>query len=59
MTPRIEKLNEKKLVGFNITMSLTENKTGQLWSQFSPRIKEIQTTSSEDRISLQIYPKDY
>ena len=59
MQPRIEKLSEKKLVGHSITMSLAENKTGQLWGQFSPRIKEIQNRMSTDKISMQIYPPSY
>ena len=59
MHPRIEKLEEKKLIGQNIKMSLTNNKTGLLWGQFAPRIKEIQHRSSEDKISMQIYPQLY
>ena len=59
MNPRIEKLKEKKLIGQSIKMSLTNNKTGQLWGQFAPRIKEIQNRLSEDKISMQIYPSLY
>ncbi|NNF36744.1 MAG: GyrI-like domain-containing protein [Saprospiraceae bacterium] len=59
MNPRIEKLEEKKLIGLNIKMSLADNKTGQLWSQFAPGIKEIHNRSSEDKISMQIYPTLY
>ncbi len=40
-------------------MSLTNNQTGLLWGQFAPRIKEIQHRSSEDKISMQIYPQLY
>lgn len=56
MNPRIEHLPEKKLIGHHLTMSLVHNKTRQLWSQFAPRIKEIQDRVSEDKISMQIYP---
>lgn len=59
MNPRIEKLKEKKLIGLNIKMSLIDNKTGQLWGQFAPRIKEIQNKTTEDKISMQIYPPLY
>ncbi len=59
MTPRIEKLEEKKLIGCYIKMSLANNKTGQLWGQFVPRIKEIRNRTSEDKISMQIYPPLY
>jgi AraC family transcriptional regulator len=56
MNPRIENLEEKKLIGQYIKMSLANNKTAQLWGQFAPRIKEIQNRETEDKISLQIYP---
>lgn len=59
MKPRIETLAEKKLVGLNMKMSLIQNKTAQLWAEFGPRIKEIQNRVSDDKISMQIYPKGY
>ena len=59
MTPRIAILKEKKLIGQNIKMSLTNNRTGQLWGQFAPRIKEITNKATEDKISIQIYPPLY
>jgi len=59
MNPRIEKLSEKKLVGNSIKMSLSHNKTGQLWGQFAPRDKEIQNRVSKDHISMQVYPSSY
>jgi AraC family transcriptional regulator len=59
MTPRIAILKEKKLIGQNIKMSLTNNRTGQLWGQFAPRIKEIKNKATEDKISIQIYPPLY
>ena len=57
--PRIIQLSEKKLVGQKVNMSLVNNKTHQLWSQFSPEIKEIQNRISEDKISMQVYPPLY
>ena len=59
MEPRIELLPEKKLVGLHTKMSLIDNKTGQLWGQFGPRIKEIQNRVSIDKISMQVYPPLY
>ena len=59
MTPRIEKLEEKKLIGQSIKMSLSQNRTGQLWGQFAPRIKEIENKLSQNKISMQIYPSSY
>ena len=59
ITPRIEHLKEKKLIGYSILMSLVQNKTGQLWGQFAPKIKEIENRVSKDKISMQIYPPLY
>jgi len=59
MNPRIVQLPQKTLVGLKMTMSLVQNKTGQLWGQFGPRIKEISNRVSEDKISLQVYPSKY
>jgi len=59
MNPRIEKLEEKRLIGCNIKMSLSDNKTGQLWGQFAPRIREIQNRKTEDKLSMQVYPPTY
>jgi AraC family transcriptional regulator len=55
MTPRIEFLSEKKLVGQHVTMSLADNKTGQLWSSFMPRRREIVNAVNKDLISMQVY----
>ena len=40
-------------------MSLSNNRTGQLWGQFAPRIKEIRNRVSVEKISMQIYPPSY
>ena len=34
MTPRIEVLGELKLVGLRMTMSISANKTRELWQNF-------------------------
>jgi AraC family transcriptional regulator len=59
MKPRIEILKEKRLIGYNLKMSLTNNKTGQLWAQFGPVIKEIKNRITKDKISMQIYDSSY
>lgn len=59
ITPRIETLDEKKLIGHRIKMSLSNNKTHELWSGFAPRINTIQDRTSEDKISMQVYPPMY
>ena len=55
MTPRIEILKEKKLIGKRLTMSLTDNKTGELWKSFMPRRKEITNNLTNDFISMAVY----
>ncbi|MEM9052013.1 MAG: GyrI-like domain-containing protein [Bacteroidota bacterium] len=59
MKPRIEQLKMKTLIGINLSMSLTSDRTAQLWGMFGPRIKEISNRISADRISMQFYPDDY
>jgi AraC family transcriptional regulator len=38
-----------------MTMSLSNNKTGELWRSFMPRRKEIQNNLTPDMISMQVY----
>ncbi|SFR68356.1 GyrI-like domain-containing protein [Maribacter stanieri] len=59
MKPRIVELKSKQLVGLNQEMSLVDNKTFELWKNFRQRSKNILNKSSQDFISLQIYPKGY
>ena len=59
MEPRIEKLSKKRLVGISMTMSVMNNKTGQLWGQFGPKTREIPNRISKDKISMQVYPQEY
>jgi AraC family transcriptional regulator len=59
MTPKIEIIAAKKLVGMRLRMSLTSNKTGELWRSFMPRRKEITNNLSNDLFSLQVYPSTY
>jgi AraC family transcriptional regulator len=55
MEPRVESSNEKKLVGKRLTMSLSDNKTRELWKSFMPRRKEITNNLTNDFISMAIY----
>ncbi len=55
MQPRIEDLNQKKLIGIHMEMSLSENKTGELWQKFMPRRAEIKNRVNMDFISMQNY----
>ena len=59
MKSRIETLEEKKLVGKSLKMSVSNNKTRALWSSFSPKIKEIKNKLSNHKISMQVYDVSY
>jgi AraC family transcriptional regulator len=59
MIPRIENLNEKKLVGKRLKMSLANNKTGELWASFMSCRKNISNPLTNDLISMQIYPSTH
>ena len=59
MTPRIETINEKKLVGKRMTMSYADYRIGELWGSFMPRRKEITNTLTNDLISLVVYAPNH
>ena len=59
MEPRIETLTEKNFVGKRLTMSLSNNKTFELWSSFMPRRKEIQQSIRTELYSMEVYPQSY
>lgn len=59
MIPRIEILNEKKLIGKWLTMSLAENKTAELWRSFMPNRRFIINNLTNDMVSLQVYKPSY
>jgi AraC family transcriptional regulator len=55
MTPRIEQLTGKKLIGQRMRMSLADNKTADLWRGFMPRRKDIKSNLNSDLLSMQVY----
>lgn len=55
MTPRIVISKEKKLIGKQLIMSLSDDKTVELWKDFMPRRKEITNTVNKDLISMVVY----
>jgi AraC family transcriptional regulator len=59
MTPRIEILGELKLVGQRMTMSLSANRTQELWQNFMRRRKEIPNTVGTNLYSIQVYDDLY
>ncbi|GAB6283324.1 MAG: hypothetical protein STSR0008_20860 [Ignavibacterium sp.] len=59
MQPRIENLKQKKLIGKRLTMSLADNKTGELWKNFMSKRREIINNLTNDLISMQVYKPTY
>jgi AraC family transcriptional regulator len=59
MKPRIETLAEKKIIGKRMKMSLSDNKTPELWKSFMPRRKEIENNIGTNLYSMQIYDPFY
>ena len=59
MKPRIEVIKEKMLIGNRLTMSLANNRTGELWRSFMPRRREISKPISNNLISMQVYKPTY
>lgn len=59
MQPQFVSIEPKKLLGVCLEMSLAENRTGELWRSFMPRLKEIETRIGSNLYSLQVYDEDY
>jgi AraC family transcriptional regulator len=59
MNYRIESVPKKKLVGMKLTMSLMNNKTGELWRSFMQRRKEITNAKGTALYSMQFYDASY
>jgi AraC family transcriptional regulator len=58
MEPRIELLAEKKLVGKRLNMTLSNDRTFELWHSFMPHRKGIKNSISTNLFCLQIYDKN-
>lgn len=59
LQPRIETLQEKKLIGKHQTMSFADNKTGELWRGFMPHRKGITNAIGTDLYSMQLYAPEF
>lgn len=60
MTPTVQTIPSKKLIGKWLTMAFAENKTFELWSSFMPQRKTITgVINPEHMYSLQVYGKDF
>lgn len=53
--PQIKILPQKKLVGKSLRMSLSDNKTAELWRSFMPERKKIENAVSDSLFSIQLY----
>jgi AraC family transcriptional regulator len=59
MKPRIETINEKKLVGKRQIMSFANYTVGQLWGSFMPIRNEITNKVSANLISMVVYKPNH
>ncbi len=59
MKPEIKKIPQKYLVGISAQMSLSENRTKELWQTLMPRRREIKNRIGTDRISMQVYDESW
>lgn len=55
LSPAIRIMKEKKLIGKRISISLSNNRTPELWRSFMPRRKEIVNNLNQDFISMQVF----
>lgn len=59
MKARIDTIGEKRLVGKRMKMSLSDNRTGDLWHSFMLRRNEIKDFVGTDLYSMQVYEPLY
>lgn len=55
MQPKIEIIDDKKLIGQRLKMSFADYKIGDLWRRFGSKRKEITNNLNNDLISLVVY----
>ena len=55
MEPRIEKIEEIKLIGNKTKMSFVNNKTMELWQNFMPKRKEVNNLVGTELYSVELY----
>jgi len=55
MEPRIETIPDKKLIGKRLKMTISNDRTYELWHSFMPVRNEIKNRVSDDLFSLQVY----
>ena len=55
MQPRIETINDKKLIGQRLKMSFADYRISELWGRFGSKRKEVTNILNDDLISLVVY----
>jgi AraC family transcriptional regulator len=55
ITPKIETISPKILVGVQRRMSLSKHEIPWLWKSFMPRRKEVQHVKNDDLYSVEVY----
>ncbi len=58
MEYRIETIESKNLIGMHLRMSLSNNKTPDLWQKFMPERKDVKNRVNSDYISMQVYAEN-
>ncbi len=58
MEPKIAKMETKYLIGMHMVMSISNNKTPELWQKFMPRRKEVKNRLNSEYISMQVFEKN-
>jgi AraC family transcriptional regulator len=59
MNFEVVQLEPKKLIGKSLSMSFVEDRTGQLWASFAPKIASIPNRIGGEKISLQFYSDEF
>ena len=59
MKPQFKKIDNKKMVGISLRMSLVNNRTPELWSGFMPRRNEVKNRIGPNFFSLQVYDSNH
>lgn len=59
MSPRIENIEKKFLLGKSLNVSFSNNRTPELWKSFRPFIKTIPHRKNADLLSLEIFPDHF
>lgn len=59
LQPRLVTAQDKTIIGKKMSMSVVENKTGQLWQKFMQNRSQIQDVVGSDKYSINIYDETY